>query len=54
MAYLAEDITLGGEVLLSGLLQEDEADILAEASKFNWKHQITITKGMWIALYFIA
>ena len=54
MAYLAEDVALGGVVLLSGLLQEDEADILAEALKFNWKHQITITRGMWIALHFIA
>lgn len=54
MAYLAEDVALGGQVLLSGLLQEDEADILAEASKYNWKHQITINKGMWIALYFVA
>ena len=54
MLYLAEDVVLGGEVLLSGLLQEDEADILAEALKFNWKHITTIKKGMWIALHFIA
>lgn len=54
MAYLADDVVLGGEVLLSGLLQEDEADILAEALKFNWKHQLTIKKGMWIALHFVA
>lgn len=54
MAYLANDVVLGGEVLLSGLLQEDEADILAEALKFNWKHQVTIKRGMWIAIYFKA
>jgi ribosomal protein L11 methyltransferase len=54
MAYLADDVVLGGEVLLSGLLQEDEADILAEALKFNWKHQVTIQRGMWIALHFVA
>jgi ribosomal protein L11 methyltransferase len=54
MAYLADDVVLGGEVLLSGLLQEDEADILAKALTFNWKHQVTIKKGMWIALHFVA
>ncbi len=54
MAYLVDDVVLGGEVLLSGLLQEDEADILAKASTFNWKHQLTIKKGMWIALHFVA
>ncbi len=54
MAYLAEDVILGGQVLLSGLLQEDEIDILEQALKYNWKHQLTIKKGMWIALHFVA
>lgn len=54
MAYIANDVVLGGEILLSGLLQEDEADIVAEAFKFRWKHQITIQRGMWIALHFTA
>lgn len=52
--YLAEDVALNGQILLSGLLVEDEADILAATEKFAWQHQKTIVKGMWIALYFIA
>jgi len=54
IAYLADDVVIGGKVLLSGLLQEDEADILSAALRFNWKHQVTIKKGMWIAIYFDA
>lgn len=54
MAYLADDVASNGEILLSGLLQEDEADIVAEAVKCNWKHQVTIQRGMWIALHFVA
>ncbi|MDI9364637.1 MAG: 50S ribosomal protein L11 methyltransferase [Flavobacterium sp.] len=54
MAYLANEVVLGGEILLSGLLQEDEAEIIKESLKFNWKHQLTIKKGMWIALHFVA
>ncbi|MBC7652515.1 MAG: 50S ribosomal protein L11 methyltransferase, partial [Deinococcales bacterium] len=52
--FLAEDVALNGQILLSGLLVEDEADILAATEKFAWQHQKTIVKGMWIALYFIA
>ena len=52
MMYLAEDIALGGQILLSGLLQEDEVDILIATEKYGWHHNKTIVRGMWIALYF--
>ncbi len=50
--YLAEDVTLNGQVLLSGLLVEDELDILVATEKLGWIHQKTIVKGIWIALQF--
>ncbi|CAF3820402.1 unnamed protein product [Rotaria sp. Silwood1] len=40
-------------ILLSGLLIEDEADILQLAATKNWKHIKTLTKGAWIAMQFI-
>ena len=52
MVYLAEDVASNGQILLSGLLQEDEVDILEESQKYGWQHHKTITRGMWIALYF--
>lgn len=39
-------------VLLSGLLIEDETDILQLAQTKNWQHIKTITKGAWIAMQF--
>ena len=50
--FLAEDLALNGQILLSGLLAEDEADILAAIKKIGWQHIITVSKGMWIALHF--
>lgn len=52
MVYLADDIALGGQILLSGLLQEDEAEILIAAKNYGWHHNKTIVRGMWIALCF--
>ncbi len=42
-----------GQILLSGLLQEDEKDILAATTLKGWKHLKTITKSNWIALQFL-
>jgi ribosomal protein L11 methyltransferase len=39
-------------VILSGLLIEDEPDILQLAQATKWKHIKTITKGSWIAMQF--
>jgi ribosomal protein L11 methyltransferase len=52
LQFLAEDVALNGQILLSGLLVKDEADILAATEKLAWVHQKTIVKGMWIALHF--
>ncbi len=52
IAFLAEDVALNGQILLSGLLAEDEIDILVATEKFNWRHITTVSKGMWIALHF--
>jgi len=52
--HLANDIKEGGDVILSGLLQEDEADILNATATYGWKHLETKQKGMWIAMKYKA
>jgi ribosomal protein L11 methyltransferase len=52
LALLNSAVATNGTILLSGLLIEDEKDILDAVKTFNWKHQKTITKGAWIAMYF--
>ncbi|WP_176112911.1 50S ribosomal protein L11 methyltransferase [Sediminibacterium ginsengisoli] len=54
IAYLAAAVQPGGTVLLSGLLEQDEADILEAAGKHQWQHQITISRNGWIACSFKA
>jgi ribosomal protein L11 methyltransferase len=44
--------TKNGQVLLSGLLEEDEKDILAATTKKAWKHHTTLKRNNWIAMYF--
>lgn len=39
-------------VLLSGLLIEDETDIINASKKYNWNHTKTTKKGNWIAIQF--
>ena len=39
-------------IILSGLLQKDEEEILQMAQEKQWKHQKTVTKNDWIALHF--
>jgi len=50
---LTEDAAPNGEILLSGLLQEDEKDILEATTSKGWRHLKTITKNNWIALKFL-
>jgi len=52
--YLAAAVLSGGEVLLSGLLTEDETEIQAACLALGWKHQQTRKKNNWIALHYIV
>ena len=52
LQYLAKDVAINGQILLSGLLIEDEAEIIEATEKLAWLHEKTITKDMWIALQF--
>jgi ribosomal protein L11 methyltransferase len=49
---LSASLVKGGHLLLSGLLAEDEQDILAKSIDFQLKHQATIQKDKWICMYF--
>ncbi len=42
-----------GIIILSGLLSEDEKDILEATKKIGWKHQKTTYNSNWIAISFI-
>ncbi|HRI20621.1 MAG TPA: 50S ribosomal protein L11 methyltransferase [Panacibacter sp.] len=50
---LAESISANGHLLVSGLLQEDEADILLIASALQLKHMVTFGREKWISMYFV-
>jgi len=50
---LTNDAAPNAIILLSGLLQEDEKDILEATSLKGWQHFKTITKSNWIALQFL-
>ena len=52
LQYLAKDVAINGQILLSGLLIEDEAEIIEATEKLGWVNEKTITKDMWIALQF--
>jgi ribosomal protein L11 methyltransferase len=52
LALLHQSIAANGTIVLSGLLVEDEKDILEAVQKYHWQHQQTITKGAWIAMHF--
>lgn len=43
-----------GHLLLSGLLAEDEQDILAATSSSKLKHRHTVHRGQWIAMHFAS
>jgi ribosomal protein L11 methyltransferase len=50
MALLAERTKDGGVLILSGLLIQDEEDIVSAAEQQGFKHAMTLTKGNWIAI----
>lgn len=51
--YLLDTATaFGGQIILSGLLVEDEKDILKLAATKNWKHITTVIEDAWIAMLF--
>ena len=52
LQFLQNSLASNGVIILSGLLAEDEADILKAVQSLNWHHQKTIQKGMWIAMLF--
>ena len=54
IAYLSAAVQPGGTILLSGLLEQDEADILEAAGKQGWQHRQTISRNGWIACDFKA
>ena len=49
---LADSLIHGGDILLSGLLLEDENDLLNACKSFGWKHVKTVSRGAWIAIWF--
>jgi ribosomal protein L11 methylase PrmA len=47
---LAKQLNANGILLLSGLLKEDEQDILKVANTLELKHILTQQRGTWIAV----
>jgi ribosomal protein L11 methyltransferase len=50
--FLAQILQKEGTILLSGLLVEDEEDILKACESVGWKFQFTQTKNGWIVCQF--
>lgn len=50
--FLHKNCNTSTKIILSGLLIEDEEDILKLANNKQWKHKKTLTKGAWIAMLF--
>lgn len=48
--YLGNALQKGGQILLSGLLEEDESDILNACNSVGWKHQFTNKRNGWIVI----
>ena len=54
ITYLEQALAKGGTILLSGLLVEDQSDILKLGQDLGWKHQLTTQRNGWIMLQFIS
>ena len=52
MPFLNQAIQKGGAILLSGLLVEDEEDILKACESVGWVHQLTNQRNGWIVCQF--
>ncbi|MBW0177408.1 50S ribosomal protein L11 methyltransferase [Sediminibacterium sp.] len=50
--HLAKALVAGGEIILSGLLLEDETDLLSACKPLGWQHIKTVQRGAWIAMWF--
>lgn len=51
---LGKAVAENGQILLSGLLIEDETDILTACATLGWKHLKTVQRGAWIAIWLKA
>jgi len=54
ISYLEQALAKGGTILLSGLLVEDQSDILLFGQNLGWKHQLTTQRNGWIMLQFMS
>jgi ribosomal protein L11 methyltransferase len=54
ITYLGLALAKGGTILLSGLLVEDQSDILQLGQDLGWKHQLTTQRNGWIMLQFTS
>ncbi len=52
LSLLNQSLQNNGQIILSGLLVEDEVDILNASKQFQWIHQKTIVRNNWIAMLF--
>ena len=52
ISFIDQSVNIAGEIILSGLLIDDEMDIHNSISLFHWKHIRTVQKGDWIAIHF--
>ncbi len=50
--HLTNSVLLNGQIILSGLLVNDESDILHLSKQYNWHHTKTVEKNGWIAIQF--
>lgn len=50
LQLLAKSVVAKGEIILSGLLLEDENDTITACKPFGWQHIKTIQRGAWIAM----
>jgi len=51
LQYLDNQLIAGGDLLLSGLLIEDEQDILAACSSYQLNHISTYNRNQWICIH---
>lgn len=52
LEFLIKIANANGDIILSGLLQQDEIDILNAFNQVGWKHTITEEKDGWIVMHF--
>jgi ribosomal protein L11 methyltransferase len=50
LSHLAKAVVPSGDIILSGLLSDDENDILTACNSLGWQHIKTVQRGAWIAI----